>query len=78
MPDGFSGRMLADRLRSEDPNLRVIYTSGYTAGVPGTELANMEQHNFLPKPYRPATLLQIVRECLDQPCASANTSQKAA
>jgi hypothetical protein len=46
--------------------------------VPGTELANMEQHNFLPKPYRPATLLQIVRECLDQPCASANTSQKAA
>jgi len=78
MPDGLSGRMLADRLRTEDPRLRVIYTSGYSAGVPGTELANMEEHNFLAKPYRPATLLQFVRERLDQPCASAHTAQKAA
>jgi two-component system NtrC family sensor kinase len=78
MPDGMTGRMLADRLRSEDPRLRVIYTSGYSAGVPGTELANLEEQNFLAKPYRPATLLQVVRECLDQPCASAHTSQKAA
>jgi two-component system NtrC family sensor kinase len=78
MPDGLTGRMLADRLRGEDPRLRVIYTSGYTAGVPGTELANVEEHNFLAKPYRPATLLSFVRECLDQPCPAAHTAQKAA
>jgi CheY-like chemotaxis protein len=78
MPDGLTGRMLADRLRSEDPRLRVLYTSGYAAGMPGTELANMEEQNFLPKPYQPATLLQAVRECLDQPCPSANAAQKAA
>jgi two-component system, NtrC family, sensor kinase len=78
MPDGLTGHMLAERLRSEDPRLRVIYTSGYTAGVPGTQLANIEEHNFLPKPYRPATLLQTVRDCLDQPCLSASTAQKAA
>ncbi|HTA29391.1 MAG TPA: response regulator, partial [Candidatus Cybelea sp.] len=80
MPDGMTGHMLADRLRSEDPRMRVIYTSGYTAGVPGTELANLPEQNFLAKPYRPATLLQAVRDCLDQPCPSANsnTTQKAA
>src|ERR1700722_17407028 len=78
MPDGLSGRMLADRLRTEDPKLRVIYTSGYSAGVPGTELAKVDEQNFLAKPYRPATLLQFVRNCLDQPCASAQTARKAA
>jgi CheY-like chemotaxis protein len=78
MPDGLTGRKLADRLQREDPRLRVIFTSGHTAGQPGTELANVEERNFLPKPYRPATLLQIVRDCLDQPCASANASEQAA
>jgi CheY-like chemotaxis protein len=78
MPDGLTGPKLAERLRSEDPRLRVIYSSGYSAGVPGTDLANMEGQIFLPKPYRPGTLLQTVRDCLDQPCPSAKPSEKAA
>jgi two-component system, cell cycle sensor histidine kinase and response regulator CckA len=78
MPDGLTGRKLADRLQSEDPHLRVIYTSGYTAGLPGTELANVDERNFLPKPYRPNTLLRVVRECLDYPGPSANSSRQAA
>ena len=53
MPDGLTGRKLAEQLQSEDPRLRVIFTSGYAAGTPGTELANFEPRNFLPKPYRP-------------------------
>jgi CheY-like chemotaxis protein len=67
MPDGLTGRKLAERLTSEDPRLRVIFTSGYSAGMPGTELANVEESHFLAKPYRPATLLEVVRRCLDQP-----------
>jgi signal transduction histidine kinase len=78
MPDGLTGRKLADRLRSEDPRLRVVFTSGYCAGQPGTELANVEERSFLPKPYRPASLLRIVRECLDRPCAPPTTAQQAA
>jgi signal transduction histidine kinase len=78
MPDGLTGRKLAERLRSEDPRLRVIFTSGYSAGQPGTELANVEARNFLAKPYRPATLLQMVRECLDRPCVSPVSAQRAA
>jgi two-component system, cell cycle sensor histidine kinase and response regulator CckA len=78
MPDGFTGSKLAHQLQSEDPRLRVIFTSGYTAGQRGTELANVNERNFLPKPYRPNTLLQVVRACLDYPGPSANAAQKAA
>lgn len=67
MPDGMTGCQLADRLRTDAPNLRVIYTSGHSAGIPGTQLANVEECNFLAKPYRPTKLLEIVRECLDNP-----------
>jgi CheY-like chemotaxis protein len=78
MPDGMTGRILAERLQREDPSLRVIYTSGYTAGQPGLELADVEERNFLPKPYRPNTLLRVVRECLDHPGASTTPTQQAA
>jgi CheY-like chemotaxis protein len=67
MPDGLTGRKLAERLTHEDPRLRVIFTSGYTPGMPGADLDNVADGHFLPKPYRPATLLQVVRECLDSP-----------
>ncbi len=78
MPDGLTGSKLADRLRGEDPGLRVIYTSGFSAGIPGGALDNVDERNFLPKPYRPATLLQFVRQCLDQPCPANNKTQEAA
>jgi two-component system, NtrC family, sensor kinase len=78
MPDGLTGRKLAAQLQSEDSRLRVIFTSGYTAGLPGTELADVDAQSFLAKPYRPATLLQTVRDSLDRPCVSPITAQKAA
>jgi len=67
MPDGMTGCQLADRLRTDVPNLRVIFTSGHSAGIPGTQLANVEERQFLAKPYRPSKLLEIVRNCLDTP-----------
>jgi PAS domain S-box-containing protein len=72
MPDGLTGQKLAEQLTNENPQLRVIFTSGYSPGMPGSELADIEEENFLAKPYRPAKLLQVVRECLDRvpaPCA---------
>jgi two-component system, cell cycle sensor histidine kinase and response regulator CckA len=67
LPDGMSGQDLADRLTTENPQLRVILTSGYSAGLPGTELAGVDSRRFLAKPYRPSTLLEIVRRGLDEP-----------
>ena len=65
MPEGVSGRQLAERLQKQDSKLKVIYTSGYSPGMAGKDIALLEGFNFLAKPYLPTRLAQVVRECLD-------------
>jgi two-component system, cell cycle sensor histidine kinase and response regulator CckA len=65
MPGGMSGPQLAERLQAQDPDLKVIYTSGYSPGMAGKDIALLEGFNFLPKPYPPRRLTHLVRECLD-------------
>jgi signal transduction histidine kinase/ActR/RegA family two-component response regulator len=65
MPEGITGRQLAERLQREDPGLKVIYTSGYSPGLAGKDIALLEGFNFLAKPYPPSRLAQVVRDCLD-------------
>lgn len=64
MPEGMSGRELAERILRDEPNLRVMFTSGYPMEAIGGDLAK-SGHAFLQKPYNPASLTQMVRECLD-------------
>ncbi len=64
MPEGMNGRELVVQLRQRQPNLRVIYTSGYSAAMAETE-PNHRDGLFLAKPYRPPALAKLVRECLD-------------
>lgn len=70
MPDGLSGRELAERLKTEVPDLKVVYTTGYSLDAIGHNLVLEEGHNFLAKPYTPKALAAAVRKCLDhpQPC----------
>jgi two-component system cell cycle sensor histidine kinase/response regulator CckA len=65
MPGGMSGRQLAERLQQDDPGLKVVYTSGYSPGMAGKDIALLEGFNFLAKPYPPSKLAQVVRESLD-------------
>jgi len=67
MPGGIMGGELAERLTSQCPSLRVIYTSGYSPGMAGQDISLLERRNFLPKPYSIGKLAQFVRECLDAP-----------
>ena len=64
MPEGMSGRELAQELKARKPELKVIYTSGYSSDVMGAE-AELRDVKFLQKPYPPPRLAQTVRECLD-------------
>jgi two-component system, cell cycle sensor histidine kinase and response regulator CckA len=59
-----SGRQLAVRLMAMHPGLRVLYISGYTAGVLDLPGAEQEVHWFLQKPFTPDLLLRTVREIL--------------
>ena len=65
MPGGVTGRELAERLLADKPELKVIFTSGYSTDMVGNNFVLEEQVNFLPKPYPPKSLIQIVRVCLD-------------
>jgi CheY-like chemotaxis protein len=66
MPGGIMGRELAERLLSQSPQLKVIYTSGYSPGMAGRDTSLLEARNFLPKPYSIGKLAQFVRQCLDK------------
>jgi signal transduction histidine kinase/CheY-like chemotaxis protein len=61
MPGGVSGAQLAERLRGEQPGLRVIYMSGYCAGMTTAAV----DANFLQKPFDPTHLAKAIRSCLD-------------
>lgn len=65
MPDGVSGRELATRLQTEKPELKVLFSSGYSTDLVGQGSILEDGHNFLPKPYNPEKLAQVVRTCLD-------------
>ena len=51
MPGGIMGRELADSLLAHLPNLKVIYTSGYTFDKIPSHIKLEEGANFLAKPY---------------------------
>ncbi len=67
MPGGILGAELAERLVAKSPDLKVIYTSGYSHGMAGKDISLFDGRNFLPKPYSIAKLAQFVRQCLDNP-----------
>jgi len=64
MPEGITGRELAERLMAEKPDLKVIYVSGYS--IEGPYAGDLrEGDNYLTKPYTPPGLAQIIRRRLD-------------
>ena len=65
MPDGFTGRQLAQRLQVDRPDLKVIFSSGYSCDlVGGSDLLDANS-NFLQKPYRLSNLVEMIRHSLD-------------
>jgi FixJ family two-component response regulator len=48
------------------PELRVIFTSGYTSDFAGRELSLKDRQSFLQKPATPKEMLDAVRRTLDR------------
>ena len=68
MPEGVTGRELAEQLQAAKPALKVILMSGYSAGEIGqdTEFIRRRGSYFLRKPCPSRLLLETVRRCLDE------------
>ncbi|MEY2427350.1 MAG: two-component system, cell cycle sensor histidine kinase and response regulator CckA [Verrucomicrobiota bacterium] len=64
MPEGLTGSELAAQLKKRKPELKVIFTSGYSPDVLGRDFGNGDTL-FLSKPYLPPQLAQLVRQSLD-------------
>lgn len=65
MPDGMTGKKLAQIVLQENPKLKVIYMSGYSAEVAGKDFPLKEGINFLTKPFHALKLAQTIRDSLD-------------
>ena len=65
MPNGLNGNALADRLRAEKEELKVIFSSGYSSDFGTGDRPLGEGFDFLQKPYKPEVLAGAVRRALD-------------
>jgi two-component system, cell cycle sensor histidine kinase and response regulator CckA len=66
MPGGISGKELAETLRQERPELRVLISSGYSSDLVSGGEALPPKTWFLAKPYTPKELIEKVRTSLDE------------
>jgi two-component system cell cycle sensor histidine kinase/response regulator CckA len=67
MPDGIMGTDLVARLLESRPDLPVIFSSGYSQESDESRLSLVDGVNFLQKPYRPASLIRLIRDRLERP-----------
>jgi CheY-like chemotaxis protein len=66
LPGGMSGRELADEARRLRPELKVLFTSGYTSDAIVHHGRIDEGVDFLGKPYKRADLARKLREVLER------------
>ncbi len=59
------GFVMAEWLKTAHPELKILFTSGYTDDAITREGSLDAGFEFLPKPYTPATLARKVRKMLD-------------
>ena len=62
-----SGHLLASRLITERPRLKVLYVSGYTELAAHNQALVTGDIHYLPKPVTPTSLARKVREVLESP-----------
>ena len=64
---GLGGRQTYERIHQSRPEIRALFTSGYSLNGVHTSFVLEEGLRLIPKPYGPDTLLRGVREALDNP-----------
>ncbi len=65
MPGGMNGRQLADAIREERPDLKVLFTSGYTENAIIHHGKLDSGVLLLAKPYRKSDLAAMIRKAID-------------
>jgi DNA-binding NtrC family response regulator len=58
------GRELAEQLRMRQPDMKVLFMSGYTGAATDLETLHSPDLAFLPKPFTQGELLHKIRDML--------------
>jgi len=66
MPEGVTGLELAEKLKSEKPQLRVIISSGYSTEISMQGVPIQSGFIYLPKPSASALIASTIRDCLEK------------
>jgi PAS domain S-box-containing protein len=66
MPEGVTGLELAEKLRLEKPQLKIIVSSGYSTEISMQGVPKTAGYIYLPKPSPSATIAATIRECLQK------------
>jgi len=66
MPGGMTGRELGERLQEDDPKLKLVFVSGYSADIFKGDITPRQGVKFLAKPFAAQALAETVRACLDE------------
>jgi nitrogen-specific signal transduction histidine kinase/ActR/RegA family two-component response regulator len=66
MPGGMLGRELAEQLLQQNPDLKVVFASGYSREIVSSDFPLEEGFNFLTKPFEAEKLAHTIRKRLDQ------------
>ena len=61
-----SGRELCQKLRELRPEMRVLFMSGFSDGIPGERDMVEPGESFLSKPFSPTTLLDSIRKAIER------------
>jgi len=72
---GMNGREVADHLRLQNPDLPVVFTSGYTDDIVLRHGIRESEVDFLPKPFRVDDLTRKIRSVLTKSAAASKERQ---
>ncbi len=70
---GFNGKAVADRIKSHNPHIPILFSSGYDFSMLEGVLSSGEVANVIRKPYTQREFLRRIRELLDE--AKRNQSE---
>ena len=66
MPEGMTGLDLAEKIRKEKTDLKIIISSGYNTKIDSHDSLERAGITYLQKPYEFETLSKALRDCLDR------------
>jgi two-component system cell cycle sensor histidine kinase/response regulator CckA len=65
MPGGKAGQDVARQIQLDNPDVKVVYMTGYSPVMAGKEMILKDGKNFIAKPFTREAILSKIRDCFN-------------